>query len=96
MQSLDPASISQKILTAVLPEFMHHLSRASSLKDVQQHCLALCQRLVSEAWQDHRVIIKSTMQPQSEAEETKDEKDFASTIMKECTSFIEALRRYEL
>ena len=73
MQYFDPVTISQKILTTILPEFMTQLNKASNLKAVQQHCLGLCNKLVFEAWQDHKVILKSTKEPQSEAEESKEE-----------------------
>ena len=96
MQSFDPATITQKIVTVLLPEFTTLLGKATSLKDVQKHCLALCDRLATEAWQDHKILLKSTKEPQSEMEESKDEQNFVKTIMKEATQFIEALRRYEL
>ena len=96
MQSFDPANITQKILTSILPEFTTQLGKATNLKTVQQHCLALCNKLASEAWQDHKVVLKSTKEPQSELEESKEEKDFVSTVLKEATAFIEALRNYEV
>ena len=35
MHSFDPATITQKILTAVLPEFTIQLAKANTLKTVQ-------------------------------------------------------------
>ena len=43
-----------------------------------------------------KVVLKSTLEPQSEAEESKEEADFTDTILQECNKFIESLRMYEL
>ncbi len=43
-----------------------------------------------------KVVLKSTLEPQSEAEESKEEASFTNTILQECNKFIESLQRYEL
>ena len=43
-----------------------------------------------------KVVLKSTLEPQSEAEESKEEADFANTILQECNKFMESLRKFEL
>jgi hypothetical protein len=52
--------------------------------------------IVKTAWIEHKFVIKPLQEPQSEAEESKEEADFAKTVFDECTKFIEALRKYEL
>jgi len=36
------------------------------------------------------------LEPQSELEESKDEKDFTAAVKKECKNFLEALANYEI
>ena len=43
-----------------------------------------------------KVILKSTLEPQSEAEESKEQADFTNTVLQECNKFIESLQRYEI
>ena len=43
-----------------------------------------------------KVVLKSTLEPQSEAEESKEEAGFTDTILLECNKFIEQLRSYEI
>ncbi len=52
--------------------------------------------MVKEAWTDRKILLKSALEPQSEAEEAKEEADFAKTIFVECQKFMEALRKYEV
>ena len=43
-----------------------------------------------------KVVLKSSIEPQSEAEESKEEADFTNTIAQECNKFMEALHRFEV
>ena len=43
-----------------------------------------------------KVIIKADKEPQSEAEESKEDKDFTKTVMKECDKFLETIANFEL
>jgi inorganic pyrophosphatase len=91
----EPAALCQTIIGRCV-EFMNQIQKQSSLANIQSRCLAFFEDLVKEAWTDRKIVLKSTLEPQSELEEAKEEADFAKTIFIECQKFMEALRNYEV
>ena len=66
------------------------------MAQIQARLATFFDTLVKEAWTNMKVVLKSTLEPQSEAEEAKEEADFANTIAQECNKFMESLKKFEL
>lgn len=83
------------MLTKTLPKFVIQAAECGTLEALQAKILTMFNDIVKAAWTDHKFLLKPLQEPQSEAEESKEETDFAKSIFEECTKFIEALRKYE-
>ena len=91
----DPSAATQSIIASCI-ELMNQLPKKTTMAQVQARLVTFFDTLVKEAWTNMKVVLKSTLEPQSEAEESKEEADFANTIAKECNNFMESLQNFEL
>lgn len=83
-------------MTTDIHRFMATLGSLDTLDAVQKKCKVVFEDLTTLVWPNYRFLLKSLIEPQSEAEEQKEDAEFADVVFKECTKFIEALRKYEL
>lgn len=83
-------------MTTDIHRFMATLGSLDTLDAVQKKCKVVFEDLTTLVWPNYRFLLKSLIEPQSEAEEQKEDAEFADVVFQECTKFIDALRKYEL
>ena len=91
----DSAAVTQSIIASCI-ELMNQLPKKTTMAQIQARLATFFDTLVKEAWTNMKFVLKSTLEPQSEAEESKEEADFANTIAQECNKFMESLQKFEL
>ncbi len=83
-------------MTADIHKFMATVGSFGSLDALQKKFKVVVEDLTTLVWPNYRFVLKSLIEPQSEAEESKEDAEFADVVFQECTKFIESLKKYEL
>ena len=96
MQVSQFQTIKDKLVSSVIPQYAVAIGESVNLEAVRTRSEKLLNQIADIVFPEHRLILKVGVEPQSEQEESKDERDFVKTLTKEGKKFEEAVKNYEI
>ena len=80
----------------MIPQYAVAIGESVNLEAVKVRSEKLLNQIADIVFPEHRLILKAGGEPQSEQEESKDERDFVKTLTNEGKKFQEAVKNYEV